>query len=83
MSKTKEVLKSDEKQTTILDILPKVPHGKPSEKFRYPDAEYKRVGHLDIVADIKSFKYGCKFPFQSSFFFIFRCHTHTMASVTL
>ena len=68
LSKTKEVLKSDEKQTTILDILPKVPHGKPSEKFRYPDAEYKRVGHLGNVADITSYKYGLSFLFNIFFF---------------
>lgn len=43
MSKTSEILRSDERKTTIFDILPKIPVDKPTENFRYPDVEYKRV----------------------------------------
>ncbi|XP_062591233.1 uncharacterized protein LOC134252746 [Saccostrea cucullata] len=58
LCKTKEILKSDEKTTTVFDILPKIPQMRqtdtgrsnqkwqlPKEKFRYPDVEYKRVAH--------------------------------------
>lgn len=43
LSKTREILRSDERKTTIFDILPKIPVDKPTENFRYPDVEYKRV----------------------------------------
>lgn len=43
LSKTSEILRSDERKTTIFDILPKIPVDKPTENFRYPDVEYKRV----------------------------------------
>ncbi|XP_061192633.1 uncharacterized protein LOC133200833 [Saccostrea echinata] len=58
LCKTREILRSDEKTTTVFDILPKIPQmnsvdqGRsnpkwelPMEKFRYPDVEYKRVAH--------------------------------------
>lgn len=45
LSKTREILRSDERKTTIFDILPKIPVDKPTENFRYPDVEYKRVSH--------------------------------------
>lgn len=43
LSKTREILRSDERKTTVFDILPKIPVDKPTENFRYPDVEYKRV----------------------------------------
>lgn len=45
LSKTREILRSDERKTTVFDILPKIPVDKPTENFRYPDVEYKRVSH--------------------------------------
>ena len=50
LSKTKEILKSNEKNMTVFDILPKVPQiqskSMPNENFLFQDVQYKRVCEL-------------------------------------
>lgn len=43
LARNREVLKSKEDVTSLFDILPKLPLGKPKRNFQFPDVHYRKV----------------------------------------
>lgn len=43
LARNREVLKNKEDVTSLFDILPKLPLGKPYKNFQFPDVHYRRV----------------------------------------
>ncbi|KAL5017287.1 hypothetical protein ScPMuIL_006876 [Solemya velum] len=43
LARNREVLKNKEDVTSLFDILPKLPLGKPYKNFQFPDVHYRRI----------------------------------------